>query len=512
MKKRLILLLFVCFISHVYIHAQKDLDSKVFFQENEDVVVNSAVSTYDNGDIMVAKYNSSALLIKLDSTAEIEWTKKTAENGIEFRTILELKDSCFLVAGGFEDSNNGANWMLILKMDIYGDTIWKKVYSGNYTVMSSSITSDSGFLLSGVSSNSMYISKFSKSGDMIWKKRVSVPDWNSRSNSVRELTDKSIIATGKLFSNYDNSRIYMIKLSESGDVLWLKKYGEREGSGLDIIENSSGILMLCGIESSIVVMQSDMQGEPIWTKRYPNISYRTWYDSFESSKFCKTDQNTYYIASSSYDWFGNLIEIDSLGSVLDFWYIEVKSLNIIKNTDGDYLIYGNGPVYGVKDGQRYFEYQIGIVPGEYGNFDFGCAQQSVTPNAYIDTLTSEVLTWVDFDNFFVKHVSFGFEDIQLDYRYGCVGFIGAVNEVNQSNSLLVYPNPACSSFKIKSAYFENRNVAIIVTDVLGRKIIEVSSSSNTTVQINTMDWDRGVYLIVVSDDKKIVGTEKIVIE
>ncbi len=85
----------------------------------------------------------------------------------------------------------------------------------------------------------------------------------------------------------------------------------------------------------------------------------------------------------------------------------------------------------------------------------------------------------------------------------CVGTI----EIEKQIDFIVYPNPVQNSININAE--ENIN-KIVVTSMLGKKMIVKSANSNSTV-LNTASLKSGVYVVNVYTNKG-VGTKLIVKE
>lgn len=519
MKKNLALLLITCIIATGLLNAQTDHLAKVIYKTDNNLLVKSATATDYYGYMMLADYNSAAMIIKLDSLCEVEWAKKVMDNNVGFKSILTLPDLSYLIAGRIQNPQDNLNNLILVKINYYGDTIWTKSYrnQNNIIVSSSSLTYDSGFIISGYEVNSdnmksMFVSKLDKFGNLIWHRVIDIPDWQSVSYSAREMSDKSVVATGYISNNETYvRRTSIVKISETGDIIWFKKCETNDGVGFDIVDNSQGFQILGTSNYRMALMKCDEYGDVIWTKSYNcGIDFEMY--EAETPKLCVTNNNSYLFSTSESWWAGKVIEIDTTGDVLDYWELFLLAQNVVKNGHGKYLIYGNGPLWGVKSSSLYGEYQIGIISGVPGDFHSECSYSGTISQRY-DTISTDTVSYTVSGNLELVSLSFSCEYVTLDHRDGCVDIIGTVSDNSEDIVFNVYPNPTKNNFTIRSSIFENEACNIEIIDMLGRKVTETLSTSGTkTVLINTNGWERGLYIVRIIKNGDIVGNERIAVD
>lgn len=519
MKKNFTLFLITCFIATGLLNAQTNHLAKVIYKSSNNLLVNSATVTGNYGYMMLADYNSAAMIIKLDSVCNVEWAKKVVDNNVSFNSIISLPDYSYLIAGRIQNPQDNLNNLILVKINYSGDTMWTKSYGNqnNIIVRSSSLTYDSGFVISGYEYNSdnlksMFVSKLDKFGDLIWHRVFDVPDCQSVSFSAREMADKSIVATGYIINNESYvKRTLVVKISETGNIIWFKKCVTIDGIGYDIVENSQGFQILGRSSYRMSLMQCDDNGNVIWTKSYDcgnDFEMR----EMESPKLCKTDNMTYLFSTSESWWAGKVVEIDTTGSVVDYWELFLLAQNVISSENGKYLIYGNGPLWGVKNSSLYGEDQIGVISGIPGDFHSECSYSSMI-SFWSDTLSMDTVSFSVSDNLELSSNVFSCEYVTVDYRDGCVDIIGSLSDNSEDILFNVFPNPTKNDFAIRSSVFENERCNIEIFDMLGRKMTEIISISGTkTVILNTDSWERGLYFIRISINDNIVGNEKVIVE
>ncbi len=67
----------------------------------------------------------------------------------------------------------------------------------------------------------------------------------------------------------------------------------------------------------------------------------------------------------------------------------------------------------------------------------------------------------------------------------------STSDINQA-AVSLYPNPTTSNFSLRS---EEMITNVIVTDINGRMVIELANIDKTLLDINTTEWESGVYFV-----------------
>ncbi|MCW3076007.1 MAG: hypothetical protein JWO32_616 [Bacteroidetes bacterium] len=86
-----------------------------------------------------------------------------------------------------------------------------------------------------------------------------------------------------------------------------------------------------------------------------------------------------------------------------------------------------------------------------------------------------------------------------------------IGDETAENKLVIFPNPATSSFKLIYNGVEGTQFDYIIMDVLGNEILNGRLNSDFTGEINSALLQPGVYFINLYLDKKIAGKQKLVI-
>lgn len=311
----------------------------------------SIVSTNDGGYISVGYTLSNdgdfegmnkgvfdALVVKLDSTGQIQWKRTFGGSGDDRGySVTVTDDGSFIVTGNtlsndgdFEGMNKGLHDIFILKLDRNGDVLWKKTLGGTRNEWSHMVipSRSGGVVIKG--------SYSSDDGDFLGKKK-------------------------------DLVNIFVASISADGSIAWMNTYS---GNGIDlgssITQTSDGGFVFTGYTTSatgagtttgalsnysIIVTRLDALGQLVWTKTIDDVR-----SSLGLSITCSADDNIYLTGYSAQndayddetnkggedafvikmDYGGNVLWRKSIGGSGDDWGTSITS-----TTRGDIVLTGS---------------------------------------------------------------------------------------------------------------------------------------------------------------------------
>jgi hypothetical protein len=249
------------------------------------------IETTDHGYILVGETesndgnvtgNHSALkdmwIVKLSNSGNIVWQKCLggfASDGAY--CIQQTSDGGYIIAG-YTFSNEGdvlgnhglIDWWVV-KLNNSGTLEWQKCLGGSSSEMAYSIqqTTDSGYILTGstnsndvdVSGNhgnsDIWVVKLSNTGNIEWQKCLGGSN-SEEARSIQQTNDGGYIITGDTRSNdgdvtgnHGFSDMWVVKLNISGNIEWQRCLGGTFGdSGNSILQTADGGYMVAGIASS----------------------------------------------------------------------------------------------------------------------------------------------------------------------------------------------------------------------------------------------------------------------
>ena len=305
-------------------------------------------------------------------------------------SLIQTPDNGFILVGSSESNdgdvsgNHGGTDVWVVKTDENRNIIWQKCLGGtNYDRGHSiQITSDGGYIVAGFSNSingqvidnhgdyDMWIIKLDNSGNIIWQKCLGGSDYEE-AQSIVQTADGGFIVTGSTKS-YDgdvigihgSSDVWVVKLDNSGNIIWQKCLG---GSGFEkstaIELTTDGGYIISGYSSSL---DGDLSGNngllDCWIIKLDNSGNITWQKSFggslveNSSSIAQISDGGYiltgYTASNDGDVIGNhgaediwVLKLNMAGDLV--WQKSLggsfneRASSILETSDGGYVLTGS---------------------------------------------------------------------------------------------------------------------------------------------------------------------------
>ncbi len=240
-------------------------------------------------------------ILKLNSNGVIEWQKSIDnQNSIDKSTSIDL-----IGTDGYIVVGNSMYDIFILKLDLLGNIIWKKQFGGSKEDLVNSVnyTKDGGFILAGatesfdgdITNNHGYfdywILKLNEFGEIEWQKTYG-GSGSDLARSISQTIDGGFIIAGTtesydgdIANNQGFNDVWVIKLSQLGEIEWQKSFGsidnelvtciiqsKDEGYVFCSLVNQFGIASgnISGLKKEIDywVVKLDKQGNIIWENCY----------------------------------------------------------------------------------------------------------------------------------------------------------------------------------------------------------------------------------------------------
>lgn len=237
----------------------------------------AGTSSSNDGDVSGNHGSWDYWIVKLDSTASIQWQKSLGGTDDEYGySIHQTSDDGFIVAGSSESNdgdvsgNHAYSDYWIVKLDFSGSFEWQKSLGGSTSDVATSIqqTNDDGFIVAGYSwsddgdiSNHDYYSdywivKLDSSANIQWEKSLGGSD-NDYGGSIQQ-TDNGFIVAGQSFSgngdvsdNHGLTDYWVTTLDSSGNIQLEISLGGSEDDGPACIQQTSdGAFIIAGVSYS----------------------------------------------------------------------------------------------------------------------------------------------------------------------------------------------------------------------------------------------------------------------
>tara|TARA_B100000686_G_C16722101_1_gene935570 strand:+ start:257 stop:1723 length:1467 start_codon:yes stop_codon:yes gene_type:complete len=201
------------------------------------------METSDGGFILIGDQDrlgqgdSDIWLIKTNSQGDSLWTKlyggSQPDHGSD---VLPHEDGGFVLLGSTESQGNGGKDIWLIKVDDAGNEEWDHVYGNGSDDIGQSIiqTNDGGYMIRyiiesyGEGNTSVGLLRLDPSRQEIWTKTIGgskgIPG-----TSFQKVGNEEYIMSCSLFDNGNNAyNAYLIKINDSGDVLWDATFGDIE--------------------------------------------------------------------------------------------------------------------------------------------------------------------------------------------------------------------------------------------------------------------------------------------
>jgi hypothetical protein len=307
------------------------------------------------------------------SSQTIQWENTIGGNDTEWVDFIELSKDQNYILGGYsysnisgdknENSRGLSDYWFIKIDDTSGNLLWQKTIGGNSIdhLTSAKETTDGGYILGGSSSSGIsgektqnsrgnddyWVVKLDENRNIIWDKTYGGTGVD-RLTSIIQTTDGGYLIGGSSDSDIsaektDNSRgnidIWIIKIDQSGDIMWQKTFG---GSNSDwvqsLIETPDGGYILAGSSHSNIsgeksensrglgdfwVLKIDNSGTIIWQKTIGGNN-----GDYAKSIIATSDGNYIIGGDSSSNISGDKTE-KTVNNSTDVWLLKINDLGQI---------------------------------------------------------------------------------------------------------------------------------------------------------------------------------------
>ena len=222
----------------------------------------SVQETSDGGFIIAGTTASFGLdldcwILKLSGDGTIAWQKRYYGDGGDYINSIQQTSDGGYIAAGFYGHTSGGLWILKLNND--GTINWQKTYGitsdeiAGEEGISIQQTSDGGFIVAGTidltgsyDNEDFWILKLNNDGTIVWQKAYRFDNDVDIARSIQEVSGGGFIVAGRARSDANNiNYVWILKLNNSGGIVWQKTYGENSEAD-SIQETSDGGFIVAG--------------------------------------------------------------------------------------------------------------------------------------------------------------------------------------------------------------------------------------------------------------------------
>jgi hypothetical protein len=463
--------------------------------------------------IILISFVCTSLAQPPDTLWTRDWRPPFHEEGFSVTQV----DDGFMAAGYRVLSYNGTEAIWILKIDVYGDTMWTKTYDFDDQDRANCIrkTDDGGFILCGetdsfgAGQSDLFLMKVDENGDSLWFHVWGGEDWDV-GHEVQQTTDGGFIVVGTADSyGFNQSKIYLIKTDADGDTLWTQKFG---ATGMGSIEGKSvqqttdGGYILVGSAQfvgddyeQVWLIKTDANGDVEWSADYGDGTS----DTEEGESVRQTTDGGYIITGRKRE----------MGYDSDLWLVKTNASGVIEwadiyghedhndwgycvrqTTDGGYVVAGEA---GLDDPVRTDCWLLKTDENGDSLWSFTIGGTGVDVAYEVEETDDEGFIIVGKTNTFAYS---GYVDFYLMRLGGELPFVESPNipVLNQIILHPVFPNPAnpVTTISFSLPHPQEASLAIYNTEgqVIAALAHEVQPASMQTYTWNASGMPSGVYL------------------
>ncbi len=506
-QKFIILILNVClagFVSNS--NAQQAVFNKVYYDVVQGFHILGSDITPDHGYVMAGrKYENDGHIIKIDSSGNVEWSKQVMGMGNYggIHDVICNGDSTMLTAGVIYSSSVSA--LNVIKWDKNGDTLWTRNLSGMEYIRQVKMAglSDRGYLITASSLgnyslsnvNSMLV-KLSESGDLVWSKTYTSDQFLIMPEIVRELPDRKLLIAGYAQNRETNDiHLFISGTDENGNPDWseilLNQDGHRRSLAADFSVTPDGVVVLAEIADRTSIIKMNFDGSPVWARSYPLSFNSMWTDS--KGNITRLQDENLIITCSTYA--GAIMKTDASGIPQWIQSVFMEVVKAVPSGDGGYMVFGNGPIIGIKTVPVFIP-QIGAYKTDSEGNGGSCINpQFPEMLSFSATFNALEIQAVNVGNMESRTLTFSNFPVMVEDT--CVAYTGGINNLGQRNETLrFFPNPANDIFSVEiSGNYSNKSGILEIISREGRLVRTFSGFSDISNGIKAGNLPEGIYLV-----------------
>lgn len=488
------------------IHAQTITNSLVYYMENDGIQVHAADRHAGEGYLLSGEISISGFVAVTDEDGNPGLVKGITDHIIS--DIIHEADSGFTTVGYRQ---TGSNILNLMRWNAQADTLWtmnlelnrvwyprlKRLANQDYLISATTITE--------ASEPAPLMLRVSPQGAILWSK-IYKPTSNepAYAYSAAELPDGNLLITGHTASP-GNYKVLLIQTDAQGNPLLSRTFAFQNAyynACYDVVQGEEGITLLCAAEYDIALMRIGFDLNPLWSKTFRSNFY-SYFNGFLGNLIRNADGSL--LLAGSGDW-GNFIKTDSEGIPEYMLDAYMYMADAVPSEDGGAMLFGNGPLIGVKAFPGYYP-QIGVYRCDSLGEGSSCVGKS-TPFFEEAETDSEDIQFTAYPAGTLHSNPLSFFDLEFLTEAACVSFIGnARNNATESGQIQAYPNPAGTWFSL--ALTQELREKFSRLDIIssgGQIVYKTFDPSITAGAIPCSHLPAGIYMIrITAGDKNYTG-------
>ncbi len=473
--------------------------------------------------------------------------------------LIETYDNGYLIAGTISNNNTYKGYGLLLKTDVNGNILWKKLFgdASSLTRFHNLIqTSDVGIAISGsINSDSALFVKLNPCGEVEWS-RVLLDRKDVLTTDIIELADSSLqtMVTNWDIGNPGDSKTLFIRLNRIGnfiktDSLLQNDFCQPNPLATEIIRTNDMNYMITSATANVggqsLWIKTNIEIEKIWDLCWPEFYLTTLGKTIQSSN------GDYYTTAGSPTGSANtnapkIYKFDQNG-------IPIKVIDSIKPqisgavTPGAICMFNDTVVVSgftfenFNTPYNYSSYLIVIDTSGKKIQEIPLTQSKNLPTELIKTYDGKLIAMYQNENndialckfqytspsYYLYYSGLNTDILLYDNlcNYAIVNDTTALNPIvitdapeypsikNQKNEIRVWPNPSSNSINVCLDYAVKNGDQLLIINEIGQEIKSISiSNSLKQFKIDITNIKPGFYMIKHVRQGLILAYGKIIVE
>lgn len=199
-------------------------------------------------------------LAEISRDGAITWERRLGGLGEETgNALVVLEDGGALVVGVTGSYGSGGDDLWVLRIGADGDVLWQKAYGGpgEDRGLDGAITSDGGFVVAGhtdsfgMGGGDAWLLRLDRSGKIMWQRSYGGTAADTAIAVLTADTDSVVFAGSTYSSSVGGSDGWIVKVDDSGDVIWQATVGGAQFDQLsDLVRAADGSYVATGLTYS----------------------------------------------------------------------------------------------------------------------------------------------------------------------------------------------------------------------------------------------------------------------
>ena len=432
--------------------------------------------------------------------------------------VIQTLNGQYAVTGSTGSFGNGNSDVYLAFVDSMGWVRWEKSYGGVNNDIGRSIIqlADSGFVIAGYS-NSMgnggydvFVVRTDKNGNLIWQKTYGGLDWDFGYEVKTSPGGDSLIVAGSTYSfGYGKLDGYILKLDLNGNKQWQKTYGGPEDDEFkSFVRTYNNQYAFAGTTKSMGDVKGDawlvktgLAGDSVFSYKYGTSNKKQFINQINENPYT----NNFHVCGG-YDSLGVdsswamiliLNQNGALQSNFIHSYHEQNDEQYLANVHfrGNEFFYIRKSIKSNSDHREepmisIFDNEVYVATTKYGSLDddqLYCISKTKEKGAICVGYTKGYGAELS-DVFLLK--------LDSTSLLGSTSVIGIKESPDIKDQWSVYPSFTTDEINIRIEDSKNE-ITIFITDCLGH-VVNQSSTHFSNTRLNLSSLAEGIYFVTLS--------------